>query len=154
DHLRNHGFLLSKKVWRLSPAYDVNPNPLGLGLSLNINEDENSLDLELAKEIAEFCRIKPAKAKDIIAEVRQAVSNWMNVASDMGLSRVERDSMSPAFEQFEVHSPPSSEVQELKYWISGLGKRHNSSCRHFKPESDRGHLGTALEGSPCGLCGG
>jgi len=27
DHLRNHGFLLSKAGWRLSPAYDINPNP-------------------------------------------------------------------------------------------------------------------------------
>ncbi len=27
DHLRNHGFILSKKGWRLSPLYDVNPVP-------------------------------------------------------------------------------------------------------------------------------
>ncbi len=25
DHLRNHGFLLTKKGWILSPAYDMNP---------------------------------------------------------------------------------------------------------------------------------
>jgi len=25
DHLRNHGFLLTKAGWVLSPAYDVNP---------------------------------------------------------------------------------------------------------------------------------
>ena len=29
DHLRNHGFLLTKKGWRLSPMFDVNPNPYG-----------------------------------------------------------------------------------------------------------------------------
>ena len=27
DHLRNHGFLLTPKGWRLSPMFDVNPNP-------------------------------------------------------------------------------------------------------------------------------
>jgi serine/threonine-protein kinase HipA len=27
DHLRNHGFLRVRDGWRLSPAYDLNPNP-------------------------------------------------------------------------------------------------------------------------------
>ena len=35
DHLRNHGFLLTEKGWRLSPMYDVNPVPYGETLSLN-----------------------------------------------------------------------------------------------------------------------
>ncbi|MFH0758998.1 MAG: HipA domain-containing protein [Bacteroidota bacterium] len=26
DHLRNHGFILKDKGWRLSPAYDINPS--------------------------------------------------------------------------------------------------------------------------------
>jgi serine/threonine-protein kinase HipA len=26
DHLRNHGFLLEEKGWRLSPAYDISPS--------------------------------------------------------------------------------------------------------------------------------
>ena len=29
DHLRNHGFLLTAKGWRLAPMFDVNPNPDG-----------------------------------------------------------------------------------------------------------------------------
>ncbi|MDF1568461.1 MAG: HipA domain-containing protein [Spirochaetaceae bacterium] len=36
-HLRNHGFLLEKRGWRLSPLIDVNPNPDEYGLSLNIS---------------------------------------------------------------------------------------------------------------------
>ncbi len=27
DHLRNHGFLREGNGWRLSPAFDINPNP-------------------------------------------------------------------------------------------------------------------------------
>jgi hypothetical protein len=27
DHLRNHGFILERGGWRLSPMFDVNPNP-------------------------------------------------------------------------------------------------------------------------------
>ena len=34
DHLRNHGFLLSNKGWRLSPAYDINPSIDKDGLAL------------------------------------------------------------------------------------------------------------------------
>ena len=37
DHLRNHGFLLSKEGWQMSPAYDLNPNPDGHTLSLAID---------------------------------------------------------------------------------------------------------------------
>ena len=43
DHLRNHGFLLNKEGWSLSPAYDINPIEKGSGLSLNISEFDNSL---------------------------------------------------------------------------------------------------------------
>ena len=35
DHLRNHGFLLTSRGWRLSPMFDVNPNPDG-GLHFRI----------------------------------------------------------------------------------------------------------------------
>ncbi|MCD6336740.1 MAG: HipA domain-containing protein, partial [Candidatus Marinimicrobia bacterium] len=47
DHLRNHGFLLSPTGWKLSPAYDINPNIDGIGLNLNISEGDNSLDFDL-----------------------------------------------------------------------------------------------------------
>jgi len=54
DHLRNHGFLLGDKGWQLSPAYDINPVPYGTGLTLNISDEDNSLNLEFAKDIADF----------------------------------------------------------------------------------------------------
>ena len=47
DHLRNHGFMLDKDGWVLSPAYDVNPNPHRWGLTLNISESDNAQDLDL-----------------------------------------------------------------------------------------------------------
>ncbi|MEO8146784.1 MAG: type II toxin-antitoxin system HipA family toxin, partial [Bacteroidia bacterium] len=42
DHLRNHGFLLIKKGWKLSPAYDINPSTDKDGLALNIDATDNS----------------------------------------------------------------------------------------------------------------
>jgi serine/threonine-protein kinase HipA len=98
DHLRNHGFLLTDKGWRLSPAYDINPNEFGSGLSLNISEKDNSLDLELALSVAEYFRVDEQKGKVIIDQVKSSVSNWRSVASEIGISRAEQDRMSKAFE--------------------------------------------------------
>lgn len=47
DHLRNHGFLLTQKGWRLSPLYDVNPVPYGDMLALNVDEINNDISLNL-----------------------------------------------------------------------------------------------------------
>ena len=38
DHLRNHGFLLTPKGWRLSPMFDVNPDPNGGGNALEMGD--------------------------------------------------------------------------------------------------------------------
>lgn len=98
DHLRNHGFLLTDQGWRLSPAYDVNPNEYGNGLSLNISEKDNSLDLELALSVAEYFRVDKQKANEIVEQVKGSVSNWRSVAKDIGIPKAEQDRMSKAFE--------------------------------------------------------
>lgn len=98
DHLRNHGFLLTQKGWKLSPAYDINPNEFGTGLHLNISETDNSLDLDLALSVAEYFRIKNTSSKKIIKQVKKAVSQWREVANKTGISRSEQDFMKKAFE--------------------------------------------------------
>ena len=98
DHLRNHGFLLTDNGWRLSPAYDINPNEYGSGLSLNISEKDNSLDLELALSVAEYFRVKNKRGNEIIEQVKNAVSDWRNIAKGMGISKREQDRISKAFE--------------------------------------------------------
>ena len=74
DHLRNHGFILTDTGWILSPAYDSNPAETGIGLKLNISEHDNSLDLELALQVSEYFRLSDKQAKEIIIEVKRAVS--------------------------------------------------------------------------------
>ena len=98
DHLRNHGFLLTDNGWRLSPAYDMNPNEYGSGLSLNISEKDNSLDLELALSVAEYFRVENKRGNEIIEQVKNAVSDWRNIAKGMGISKREQDRISKAFE--------------------------------------------------------
>lgn len=97
DHLRNHGFLLQPNGWRLSPAFDMNPIASGEGLKLNISESDNAQDLNLAKEVAEYFRIKPDRANEIISEVIDAVKNWQKEATAIGISKSEQEKMARAF---------------------------------------------------------
>ncbi|MBF0430320.1 MAG: HipA domain-containing protein [Fibrobacteria bacterium] len=97
DHLRNHGFLMGKTGWTLAPAYDINPNPDGHGLSLNINENSNALDLDLALEVAELFRVNNKQAKDIMQDVKNAVTNWPSHARKLKIPKAEQDLMESAF---------------------------------------------------------
>ena len=97
DHLRNHGFLLHHDGWKLSPAYDINPDPTGTGLSLNISDVDNSLNLELALEVAEYFRLDNSEAISIMDEVKQAVMKWPDIANQVGIPRTEQEMMAAAF---------------------------------------------------------
>ena len=99
DHLRNHGFILGKKGWRLSPCFDVNPNPEGTHLSLNVSESVNSLDVELALETASCYGLMKDEAKEIEESVRRIVKeNYASLASKAGVSESSIKVMSKAFE--------------------------------------------------------
>jgi len=97
DHLRNHGFLLTRKGWKLSPAYDINPNENGTGLSLNISEDDNSLDYELCLEVSEYFRWKENDAIKYIKKAKKEISKWKMIAKEYGVSNREISQMEPAF---------------------------------------------------------
>lgn len=98
DHLRNHAFILTSNGWKLSPAFDINPNEYGTGLSLNISEKDNALDLDLALSVAAYFRIDNKKAKSILADIKKATNQWKVVAVKTGLSRNEIERMVRAFE--------------------------------------------------------
>jgi serine/threonine-protein kinase HipA len=98
DHLRNHGFLLQPDGWRLSPAYDMNPNPWGEGLSLNISEQDNSLSIDLVMSVAEYFRVKSARAQKIAGEVKKAVSGWRKEAKALKIPAAEQERLAAAFE--------------------------------------------------------
>jgi len=98
DHLRNHGFLLTRDGWILSPMYDVNPNIYGNALSLNVSTDDSSVSFELAMETAQYYDINTDEAKNIIADIQKTVSeNWQALAAGYGLSRNAISRMEPAF---------------------------------------------------------
>ena len=97
DHLRNHGFLLTKKGWKLSPAYDLNPIVGKHGLHLNITNADNALDYQLAFDVKDFFRLSQTQATQIYDEVLIAVKQWQTVAKQLGISRAEQAMKQSAF---------------------------------------------------------
>ena len=97
DHLRNHGFLLSREGWQLSPAYDINPSVEKDGLSLTIDTNNNSLDFDLAKSVGEYFQLNKRQMEEILKEIKSSVRNWKSEAEKIGISRVEQEMMSAAF---------------------------------------------------------
>lgn len=97
DHLRNHGFLLTNAGWKLSPAYDLNPNEFGIGLSINITEHNNALDLKLALEVAPYFKLSNEKANRIIKKITTVVKDWRKVATYYKIPKAEQNRMESAF---------------------------------------------------------
>ena len=98
DHMRNHGFILTKKGWRLSPLYDVNPIPYGNTLSLNVSMEDNSISIDLAVSVAKYFDLDEKEAIGIANEIKAVVrDNWEMLAKKCGLSRSACEYMRPAF---------------------------------------------------------
>ena len=97
DHLRNHGFILEDKGWRLSPAYDINPSIDKDGLALNIDQYDNSLNIDIAKSVGQYFQLTLPQMETIIEEVIAPVSNWKKIANEIGITRSEQELMNPAF---------------------------------------------------------
>ena len=97
DHLRNHGFLLRESGWKLSPAYDLNPQPWAGGLALNIDDVSNACDLDLARSVGRYFRLSDQEQVGYINEIREAVARWDSIAESMVISRGEIERMRVAF---------------------------------------------------------
>ena len=101
DHLRNHGFLLDRGGWGLSPAYDLNPSLDNLQyLSLNITLDSGLSSFDLLQSTAAFYQISDDRGREIIQGVSEVVrSNWERLARQSAISEFEIKRMRPCFEK-------------------------------------------------------
>ncbi len=97
DHLRNHGFILTNKGWRLSPAFDINPSIDKAGLALNIDMNNNLPDIDLAKSVGVYFRLRKKEMDNILDEVQSAILGWQKVATEIGIPRNEQTLMAAAF---------------------------------------------------------
>ena len=99
DHLRNHGFLLNKEGWELSPCFDLNPDLEKEEMALSIGTDTHK-SLHNALDIAEFFRLSNQEAKDSIKEIQSVISkNWEVEADKLHINHNEKERMKPAFAQ-------------------------------------------------------
>lgn len=98
DHLRNHGFVREPSGWRLSPAFDVNPNLVKADHSLTFDGKSAVPSLKLVKETADFYRCED-RAEKIVDEVHAAVRDWRRKAERLGLLSLEIKRMESVFLQ-------------------------------------------------------
>lgn len=99
DHFRNHGFLLTRKGWELSPAYDINPT-LADNQSLLINRFTSESDLNIILTSAGEYMLSADKAKNIINEVKSAMKSWRTEARRLGLPQRDIDIFAPRFDKW------------------------------------------------------
>ena len=104
DHLLNHGFLhVERGLWRLAPAFDLNPFPERLReLKTWISEETGpEATIEALMSVLAYFRLSRVRAGEILAEVERAVAGWRSEAALLGMTRVEVDSFADAFEHAE-----------------------------------------------------
>ncbi|MBH1966014.1 MAG: type II toxin-antitoxin system HipA family toxin [Comamonadaceae bacterium] len=97
DHLRNHGFLLTLTGWRLSPAFDINPNPAKSDHSLTWDGKSSAPSLRTLVSTAAYYRLNATAAQTIVDEVTKIVVTWKTRATKLQLSPLEVKMMSSVF---------------------------------------------------------
>lgn len=105
DHLRNHGFLHTHAgAWRLSPAFDLNPNPEPgpKHLSTAIDGYATEAIIHILMSVAEFFRLREEDAATALGEVLAATLGWREVAAAHELPEAEINEMAWAFEHTET----------------------------------------------------
>jgi serine/threonine-protein kinase HipA len=98
DHLRNHGFIREKTGWRLSPAYDMNPNPSKAEHSLTLDGTTSSPTLDAAIQTAGLYRLDSPQASRVAGEVQEAVKKWRREAELLSIGRSEISRMEAVFQ--------------------------------------------------------
>jgi serine/threonine-protein kinase HipA len=103
DHLQNIGFLYGDhKLWRLSPAFDLNPFPDKAAESKTwLSEDTGPITSvqQLLSQAFRF-ELSAVQAMAVLAQVLAAVERWKEVAvsAEVGLQASEMADFRPAFE--------------------------------------------------------
>ena len=103
DHLRNHGFILTQRGWRLSPAFDMNPSIDKAEHTLALDDDDRQPDIDTVLSTAELYALSPKAANDIVDEVRNVVGNWRILAAKSGIARADIELMAGAFSAIDTN---------------------------------------------------
>lgn len=104
DHLHNHGFLhVEGDLWRLSPAFDINPFPdRARELKTWISEDVGpDASVSALMSTARYVGLSLARATSVLSDVEHAVASWQELAARIGLIRDETEQFRESFEHPE-----------------------------------------------------
>lgn len=104
DHLLNHGFLHTHRgLWRLSPAFDLNPFPDRVReLKTWISEETGpEATIDALMSVLPYFRIPRDRASAILGKVEASVATWQREARALGMTGEEIDSFTEAFEHPE-----------------------------------------------------
>jgi serine/threonine-protein kinase HipA len=104
DHLHNHGFLhVDGGLWRLAPAFDVNPFPeRARELKTWISEEAGpEARIDALMSVLPYFRMSRDTAVTILSRVEEAVSQWRDVGREIGMTTRELDQFADAFEHEE-----------------------------------------------------
>ncbi len=109
DHLQNLGFLyVGNGLWRLSPAFDLNPFPDKDRESKTwLSEDTGPItSIKTLLHKAGYFHLTRPQALTVLAQVHGAVSGWRALAMDqaVGLTATELEDLAPAFEHPELEA--------------------------------------------------
>lgn len=127
DHLRNHGFLLTREGWHLAPAFDMTPSLSAEHLCLTWDEECADFDLAGLIAAAPVWGIGVERAREIVADCAQALAGWQAVARSVGIAPDEIERMKGAFR-------PSDGLVEgigenlLRTLITGRGSEQMQAC--------------------------
>lgn len=112
DHLRNHGFLhVEHGLWRLAPAFDINPFPDRLReLKTWVSEETGpEACIEALMSVIAYFRIDQDRARTILGDVERAVSGWRDEGRKLGMTGRDLDDFADAFEH-----PERDEARRLR----------------------------------------
>jgi serine/threonine-protein kinase HipA len=101
DHLRNHGLLCNGSGWRLSPAFDVNPNPQSTSVRETgiFGETRREAALPVSIENADLFGLSHARAAAVTKEVLAAMRSWSAYAAAAKIPRAEQSRFRWVFEE-------------------------------------------------------
>ena len=88
DHSKNFSFLMNELgEWRLSPAYDLtfSSGPGGEQSTMVMGEG-TAPGLTHLRTLGEMAGLRKAKTDEIIDHTREALSDWLNLAKEFGVS--------------------------------------------------------------------
>ena len=105
DHLRNHGFLRAPTGWRLSPAFDINPEHRAGGyLQTAISEIHGAeCSIASALDAAPYFDLSNGEARSMIRAMADTISSrWREIGMSLQMTSQDLNAMKAVLENSDI----------------------------------------------------